>query len=67
MPADNEKEKFKKEFTQRLIKFSLEIIKFCEELKKDKVFWSIKDQLIRSSTSIGVNVTEVKSSGSKKD
>ncbi len=59
MPADNEKEKFKKEFTQRLIKFSLKIIKFCEELKKDKVFWSITDQLIRSSTSIGANATKL--------
>ncbi len=59
--------KFKKEFIQRLIQFSLKVIKLAEELKKEKVFFSIIDQVIRSSTSIGANVVEAKSSGSKKD
>ena len=63
----NDKEKFKKEFIQRLIKFSIKIIKFSALFKNDSLFWSINNQLIRSATSIGANVVEAKSSHSKKD
>ena len=63
----NDKEKFKKEFIHRLIKFSINIIKFADELKISRVSFSIIDQLIRCSTSIGANVVEAKSSHSKKD
>ena len=63
----NEKEKFKENFIRRLIKFSLDIIKFSEKMKQKKVFYSIIDQLMRSATSIGANVVEAKSSSSKKD
>jgi len=63
----NEKEEFKKDFIRRLIRFSVEILKFCERLKQERTFWSIIDQLIRSATSIGANVVEAKSSSSKKD
>jgi len=63
----NDKEKFKKEFTQRLIYFSIEIIRFADKLRKNNVFWSIIDQLIRSATSVGANVVEAKASHSKKD
>lgn len=64
---ENEKEKFKKEFIQRLIKFSIEVIKLNIKLKKDPLFWSVGDQMIRSSTSIGANVVEAKSAHSIKD
>jgi len=60
-------EKFKKEFIRRLVRFSLEVIKLCEILIKEKAFYSLIDQLIRASTSIGANVVEAKSSSSKKD
>jgi len=63
----NEKEKFKKEFIGRLIRFSLSIIDLSETLKKDRKFWVIIDQLIRSATSIGANVVEAKSSSSRRD
>lgn len=63
----NDKEKFKKDFIKRLVTFSLKILKFCENLKKDRIFWPITDQLIRSATSVGANVIEAKSSSSKKD
>ncbi len=63
----NDKEKFKKEFIQRLIKFSINNIQLAEILKKQKAFYSLIDQLIRSSSSIGANVVEAKSSHSKKD
>ena len=63
----NENAKFKMEFNRRLIRFSLEIIKFCQEVRKNRNLWSIVDQLIRSATSIGANVIEAKSSSSKLD
>ena len=63
----NDKEKFKKEFIQRLIRFSVSIINLGDELKKNKTSFSIVDQLIRCSTSIGANVVEAKSSHSKRD
>jgi four helix bundle protein len=63
----NEKDKFKKDFIKRLVNFSIVIIRFSEKLRERKVFWSIIDQLIRSSTSIGANVIEAKSSSSKRD
>jgi len=59
--------KFKEEFLKRLIQLSIRILKFCEKLRKEKIFWSLIDQLIRSATSIGANVIEAKSSSSKKD
>ena len=63
----NDNSKFKKEFTKRLILFSIKVIKFCKKLKKERVLWPITDQLIRSCTSIGANVIEARASSSKKD
>lgn len=63
----NDNEKFKIEFLKRLIKFSLDVIKFCSEIRKDRNFFEIASQLIRAATSIGANITEAKSCGSKKD
>jgi four helix bundle protein len=63
----NGKENFKEAFNKRLIKFSIDILNFAEKLRKRRIFWTISDQLIRSATSIGANVTEAKSSSSKKE
>lgn len=63
----NEKEKFKKDFIRRLIKFSIRILKLCEKMRAKRTLWSIIDQLIRSATSIGANVVEAKSSSSRRD
>jgi four helix bundle protein len=63
----NENVKFKTEFNKRLISFSLNIIGFCQEIRKDRNLWSIADQLIRSATSVGANVIEAKASSSKLD
>ena len=59
--------KFKNEFYQRLIRFSLDIIRFCNEIRKDRNLLSLADQLIRSACSVGANIIEAKSCGSKKD
>lgn len=61
------KEKFKKEFIRRLVQFSINIIRFSDRLKKQKFYFSVLDQLVRSSTSIGANVVEAKGASSKKD
>jgi len=63
----NDKEKFKKEFIGRLIKFTIKVIKLGEEIKTNRLMWSTIDQVIRSAGSIGANVVEAKASSSKKD
>ncbi|MCJ7515388.1 MAG: four helix bundle protein [Dehalococcoidia bacterium] len=63
----NDKSKIKEEFKRRVYKFAFEIIGFVERLPKGQVSNIIGDQLIRSSTSIGANVVEAKSSASSKD
>ena len=63
----NEKEKFKENFIKRLINFSVKIINFSDDFASKRRLWSIRDQLIRSATSIGANVLEAKGSSSKKD
>jgi len=63
----NDNVKFKNEFNNRLIVFSLKIIKLCNAIRRDRNLWSIADQLIRSATSIGANIIEAKAASSKKD
>jgi four helix bundle protein len=63
----NDKLKFKKEFVKRLVNFSIKILRFVDVLKKDKISWSVLDQLVRSATSVGANVVEARASSSKKD
>lgn len=63
----NDNSKFKIEFDKRLIRLSLEVIKICREAQQDRGLWVISDQLIRSATSVGANITEAKSASSKLD
>lgn len=63
----NEKDKFKREFIERLIKFSIRLIKFSEELRKEGIAFCLINQLIDSGTSMGSNVVEAKAAHSKKD
>lgn len=55
------------EFIKRALKFSVEVIRFTRTLPNERAFWIITDQLIRSSCSIGANMTEASSASSKKD
>ena len=57
----------KDEFYKRLIVFTVELVKFCAELRKDRNFWVIADQLLDSGCSIGANIFEAKSASSKRD
>lgn len=63
----NDKSKFKNDFYQRLIEFSLSVISICGHIRKNRNLWPIADQLIRSATSVGANVIEAKASSSKKE
>lgn len=51
----------------RSYSFSLSIIKFINLLPNTRGFFGIGDQLLRSATSIGANITEAKASASRKD
>src|SRR3990167_2238691 len=52
---------------QRAYKFSIEIIKFINELPNQRSFWVIGDQLLRAVTSIGANMIEAKASSSRRE
>ncbi len=65
---NNDKEKFKNEFKQKLYRWVLKLLRFVDELpKKDSVSRILGDQLIRSGTSILSNYVEAHSSSSKRD
>ncbi|OGY16845.1 MAG: hypothetical protein A2785_03715 [Candidatus Chisholmbacteria bacterium RIFCSPHIGHO2_01_FULL_49_18] len=59
--------KGKTDLKLRAYLFSLRTIKLINELPNKRVFWVIGDQLLRSSTSIGANIVEAKSSSSKRE
>jgi len=63
----NDKEKFKKEFKQRLYAFSLKLIQFLDKLPNDSITKRLGDQLLRSGTSILANYIEGQSASSRKD
>lgn len=55
------------EFVKRALNFAIKVIRFTKLLPKERAFWVITDQIIRSSCSIGANMTEASSASSKKD
>lgn len=63
-----DKEKIKKEFKKRLYDFILALLRFTERLdSRDPIVRVIRDQLIRSATSILSNYVEGQSAGSKRE
>ncbi|PIR27357.1 four helix bundle protein [Candidatus Berkelbacteria bacterium CG_4_9_14_0_2_um_filter_42_30] len=57
--------KLKTDLKYRCYYFSIAVIQFLKE--SDNKFRAINDQLLRSSTSIGANIVEAKSSSSRKE
>jgi len=51
----------------RTYNFALATIKYLNTIEIKRIFISLIDQVVRSSTSIGANVVEGKSGSSKKD
>ncbi|MEW6556200.1 MAG: four helix bundle protein [Elusimicrobiota bacterium] len=64
---ENDKAKFKKEFKERIYQYILKLIKFIDNLPKDRTCDVIGKQLLRSGTSIGANYIEAQASSSRKD
>lgn len=56
---------YKTNLKSRCYKFSLDIINLSDQLPKKRSAWVIADQIIRSSCSIGANLTEAKASSSR--
>ena len=54
-------------FKLRSYKFVLGVMKLIETFPNKKFYWSLADQLFRSASSIGANVTEAKASSSKRE
>ena len=67
LKSQNQSSKVKTELRERCYNFSIKTIKFLEALPEKRIYWVLSNQLIRSATSIGANITEAKSSSSKKD
>lgn len=55
------------DLAERSYKFSLRIIKLLCNSTQNQIPEGLKDQLLRSGTSIGANIAEVKSASSRKD
>lgn len=64
----NHNPKLKANVKARSYQFSLKIIRLVGDFpKNDNFFWVIGNQLLRSSTSVGANIVEARSSSSKRD
>ena len=63
----SENSKFKIKLKDRSYSYSVRIIEFLDALPKDTSTEVIKNQLLRSATSIGANIIEAQASSSKKD
>jgi four helix bundle protein len=62
------KEVIREEFKNRVYRFSVSIVRFTHEVsEKQRINYSLIDQLLRAATSIGANFIEAKSSSSKKE
>jgi len=67
LKAQNQYSKAKIELRERCYHYSIRTIKFISALPEKRINWILSNQLLRSATSIGANVTEAKSASSKKD
>jgi four helix bundle protein len=65
--SQNDNSQLKTDLRNRCYSFSIQIIRFIESIEVKRVYVSILDQLLRSATSIGANITEAKSARSKRD
>jgi four helix bundle protein len=61
----NYNSKFKTDINKRCYDFGLKVIELTNSLPNKRSAWVIADQLIRSATSIGANLTEGKASSSR--
>lgn len=65
MPSESRE--FKKEFKNRVYQFVLRLIRFADRLPNDSSSRVIKEQLIRSGSSVGANYIEAEAASSSRD
>lgn len=65
--SQNHNSKVKTDLKQRSYRFSLQVVEFVGDFPNKRIYWVIGDQLLRCATSIGANIIEAKSSGSKRE
>src|SRR3989338_6733198 len=58
---------WKREFSEKLLKFGVRVIKLVNKFPKTPAGFAIASQLIRSATSIGANFLEAQDASSRKD
>lgn len=58
---------YDKDIREWTLEFAILIIKFSEDLKKNKIDFDVISQVRRSGTSVGANVREAKASSSRKE
>lgn len=58
---------YDKDIKEWTLQLAILMIKFSEELKKDKIDFDVISQVRRSGTSVGANVREAKASSSRKE
>ena len=63
----NQSVKPKANLKERAYAYSIRVIRYIDTIPKDNVTQVIANQLLRSATSIGANITEAKGSSSKRD
>lgn len=61
------KNDFKRMLIARLINFTVQVLRFAKELRRDPSLCSTADQIIRSASSIGANIVEAQGANGKKD
>jgi four helix bundle protein len=59
--------KYENDIRLRTQKFAVQVVRLIERLKSNNVDYPLRDQLLRSGTSIGANVREAKASSTKKE
>lgn len=59
--------KYEKDIKERTKEFAVVIVKFAIELKKSGIEYPLRDQILRSGTSIGANVKEARASSTRKE
>lgn len=59
--------KYESDIRIRTKNFAVRIVKLTNELKTKNIDYPLRDQFLRSGTSVGANVREAKASSSKKE
>lgn len=58
---------YSNDIKERTKKFAVRVVKLTGELKSNNIDYPLRDQFLRSGTSIGANVREAKASSSKRE